>query len=118
MTRSSSFRWITILVLGALLVEAFFSAIPSSQALDNPTPQASAPPTLPGGDDSDELPVLVKLSGKVQEITVKSVRINNMLVLLPPGFVFPGGVQVGTIVTIRANLHNDDNLVIITLTVG
>src|SRR5258708_37790327 len=105
MNRSSSFRWVCILALGALLTQALFSTILPSQAQDNvtPTPQVSASPTPPGGDDSDELPVLIKLSGKIQELTEKSIRINDMLVLLPPGFVVPGGIQVGTIITIHAN---------------
>jgi hypothetical protein len=118
MNQSTSFRWISILLLSMLFVEALFNAIPVSQAQDNATPQASTSPTQTGNDDSDDLPIVVKLSGKIQELTVKSVRINDMVVLLPSGFVLPSGIKVGTIITINANLHNDDTLVIMTLTPG
>jgi hypothetical protein len=120
MKRSSSFRWISILVLGALLVEALFNSILPGQAQENatPTPQATASAMPISGDDSDELPMMVKLSGRVQEISTKAIRINDMVVLLPLGFVLPGSIRVGTVITIRANLRNDDTLIIISLIIG
>ncbi len=117
MPHSRFFRLTGIVLMMVLFMEALFSALPPTQAQGGATPQATASAVL-GSDDSDELPILLSLSGRVQEITAASIRINDMVVLIPTGTALPVGIQVGTVITIRANLRNDDTLTIVTVTLG
>ncbi len=112
--RSRTFPVLSVLLIIALLLEIMFNAPLSSQAQSSPT----APATTSAADDSDELPVLVNLTGKVQAITATTLRINDTIVIIPSTYVLPSSIQVGVLVTIRANLHNDDTIIIISLLIG
>ncbi len=115
MKRNRFFGPIGILLAAVLVLEALFSAVPPTQAQDSATPIASS---VPGADDSDELPVLLSVSGRVQEITATTIKINDLVLLIPTGTALPADIAVGMIITIRANLRNDDTLVIITVALG
>jgi hypothetical protein len=117
MLHSRFFRLTVIALIASLVIEALFSALPPTQAQGDATPQATAS-TAPSADDSDELPILLSLSGRIQEITATSIRINDMVVLIPAGTALPAGIRVGVVITIRANLRNDDTLTIITVMLG
>jgi hypothetical protein len=58
-------------------------------------------------DDSDELPIILNITGEVQAVTDTTAQINGLTVQ------FPGGVpaQSGASTTIRANLCNNDLLI-------
>ncbi len=117
MSRSTIFRWLSIVAVAAVMLDGLFSAIPATLAQDAQTPQATGSVT-PGTDDSDELPVLLNLTGKIQAISGATLQINNVSLVIPAGMALPAGVQIGTLVTIRANLRNDDTISIITITLG
>jgi hypothetical protein len=61
-------------------------------------------------DDSGELPILLNISGQVQTISQTAIGINNLTILVPDSVPLPVGIRIGTTVTVRANLCNDDSI--------
>jgi hypothetical protein len=61
-------------------------------------------------DDSNELPVQLDLSGPVQAIALPTIRVDNLTVRLSAVLPWPSAVQIGAVVTIRADLCNDDTI--------
>ncbi len=115
------FTHVGICLLILALALELFSTVPSGQAQGSLIAQATTPATLaptPDTDDSDELPVFITLSGKVKAMAATSITVDDQIVLLRPGVVVPSGVQIGTLITIRGNLRNDDTVSVIQIIIG
>jgi hypothetical protein len=115
---SRTYRFLSTFIIVAMAFGVIFSAVPETQAQGNTTPTPAAPPATPDNDDSDDLPVLLDISGRVQVITVTSIQVDNLTIIIPAGKPIPPDIKIGTIVTIRANLRNNDTLSLITIVLG
>jgi hypothetical protein len=115
---SRTYRFLSIIIVVALTIGVIFSGVPETQAQGNTTPTPTAPPATSDNDDSDELPILLDISGRVQVITVTSIQVDNLTIIIPAGKPIPPEIKVGTIITIRANLRNNDTLSLITIVLG
>ncbi len=117
MSRFTIYRAIT----GLFAIVLAFTALGTSAASTNGIQQATAIGTAtPGGtgDDSDQLPIYINISGIVQTITATSITISGQTILIPPGMQLPSGVQVGQPASLRGNLRDDDSIVIILIVAG
>ena len=115
-------RLISALILLAFGAETLFDAAPITQAQGGATPPATAQATpaapIAGNDDSDELPVYVNITGRVQTITTTIVRINDLDIVIPPGMAVPATIKVGVVVTLRGNLRNNDSISLVVIGLG
>src|SRR5258708_17845079 len=110
------YKPLSLIVLFFLIFGTFFSSVPQSQAQTNPTGADRLSQT--SSDDSNELPILVNVSGKVVAISATSVQIGQTVINIPTGMSVPSNISVGTTVTVRANLREDDTFILIIISLG
>ncbi|MCC7448183.1 MAG: hypothetical protein IT324_12260 [Anaerolineae bacterium] len=115
-------RLISVFILLAFGAETLFDATPVTQAQGGATPpatvQATPTATTSGNDDSEELPVYINVTGRVQAITTTTVRINDLDIVIPPGMAVPTPIKVGVVVTLRGNLRNNDTITLVVIGLG
>jgi len=115
-------RLISALILLAFGAETLFDAAPVTQAQGGATPpatvQATPAATATANDDSDELPVYINVTGRVQAITATTVRINDLDIVIPAGMAVPTTIKVGVVVTLRGNLRNNDSITLVVIGLG
>jgi hypothetical protein len=115
MQRNYLNRPLHLFIAAVLIATMLFGALSTSWAQDTstPTPSGSSPV-----DDSDDLPVYINITGYVQEVTATTIKINDIVNIIPVGMKLPTGIAVGKVVSIHGNLRNDDTIIIIIIAPG
>src|SRR5690348_8741911 len=109
---------IQVIVPIFLAFSVLFAALSPSEAQNASQATPAATDNSPAGDDSNDVPIYIDITGFVQEVTPTSVRIGDQVMLIPAGMTLPAGIAVGKAASVRGNLRNDDTIIIIVIAPG
>jgi len=97
-------------LLGLAVITALILGIIGSSVLPQTYVRANG--------DADELPIYIEVVGNVKAFSSTVIVVDDLTFTFPANVKIPPTLIVGSIVTVRADLREDDTLIVITIIIG